>query len=98
MPKTWKDIVLEAKKEVTLLQPSEVKTKLEQATDLILIDVREKDEYDQGHLPKSFHVPRGVLEITVEKNLRDPQTELILYCAGGGRSAVAARALIRGVA
>jgi len=95
MAMTWKDIVAEAKKGIALLQPAEVKTRLDQPSEVILIDVREKEEFDQGHLPKSFHVARGVLEMTLEKNLRDTQREIILYCAGGGRSAVAAQALKR---
>lgn len=93
MPKSWKDLVLEAKKEIKLLQPGDVKAKLEQEEDFLLVDVREKEEYDFGHLPKSFHVPRGILEINVERSVKELGKEIILYCAGGGRSAVAALAL-----
>ncbi len=93
MPKTWKEMIMEAKREVKLVQPDEVKAKIDRGENIVIIDVREKDEWDNGHLPGAFHVPRGVLEMTVEKDLRDMGREIILHCAGGGRSALAARAL-----
>lgn len=93
MPTSWKEMVQEAKKEVTLLQPNTVKEKLTKKESVILIDVREKDEYDEGHLPDSYHIPRGILEMTMEKNLREKEREIILYCAGGGRSALAGAVL-----
>lgn len=65
-----------------------------------LIDVREADEYEAGHLPGARHYPRGFLEVRadLEHPKRDPwladrSRKLVLYCGGGHRSALAARAL-----
>ncbi len=91
--KTWKDLVDEAKQEVALLQINDVKEKLERGDEFILIDVREQEEAQQGRIEKSIFIPRGVLEMTVQQNFKDPLRPIVLYCAGGGRSAVAAQAL-----
>lgn len=90
---TWREMMIAAKKEITLLQAEDVKTKLDQAEDFILIDCRESDEFQIGRLPKAVLIPRGVLEMTAERNFRDQEKPIILYCAGGGRSAMAAQSL-----
>ena len=59
----------------------------------ILIDVREKDEWTEGFIPGARWIPRGFLELRVEDQIPQPSSEIILYCAGGTRSALAARAL-----
>ncbi len=58
-----------------------------------LIDVRERDEYEQGFLPHAQWIPRGFLELKVEDAVPERDREIILYCAGGTRSALAASAL-----
>jgi sulfur-carrier protein adenylyltransferase/sulfurtransferase len=58
-----------------------------------LIDVREKDEWLEGHLPGARWIPRGFLELRIEEQVPEKSSEVILYCAGGTRSALAARAL-----
>jgi len=60
----------------------------------ILIDVRERDEYEQGYVPRAEWVPRGFLEMKIEDIVPDRGQEVILYCAGGNRSALAARSLV----
>lgn len=59
----------------------------------LLIDVRERDEYEQGFIPGSLWVPRGFLEIKIEDAVPNHERELIVYCAGGVRSALAVKAL-----
>jgi rhodanese-related sulfurtransferase len=59
----------------------------------VLIDVRERDEYEQGFIPRAQWIPRGFLEIKIEDAVPDRDTEVILYCAGGTRSALAAQSL-----
>ena len=59
----------------------------------ILIDVREKDEWSEGFIPGARWIPRGFLELRVEDQIPEPSSEIILYCAGGNRSALAARSL-----
>jgi molybdopterin/thiamine biosynthesis adenylyltransferase/rhodanese-related sulfurtransferase len=59
----------------------------------ILIDVREKDEWTEGFIPGARWIPRGFLELRVEDQIPERSSEIILYCAGGTRSALAARSL-----
>lgn len=59
----------------------------------VLIDVREKDEYLEGYIPGAKWIPRGFLELRIEEQVPEKGSEVILYCAGGTRSALAARAL-----
>jgi molybdopterin/thiamine biosynthesis adenylyltransferase/rhodanese-related sulfurtransferase len=58
-----------------------------------LLDVREGEEWAQGHLPGAVHIPRGFLELKVEEALKDKTQPVLVYCAGGTRSALAARTL-----
>ena len=91
--KTWQDIVNEAKQEIGLLHVDEVKAKMDQQADFLLIDVREPEEYKKGRIPESALIPRGVIEMTIEDHVKDKSKLLILHCGGGGRSAVAAQSL-----
>src|SRR3954451_17072224 len=59
----------------------------------ILIDVREKDEWTEGFIPGAIWIPRGFLEMRIEDQIPQTSSEIILYCAGGNRSALAARSL-----
>jgi molybdopterin/thiamine biosynthesis adenylyltransferase/rhodanese-related sulfurtransferase len=59
----------------------------------VVLDVREPDEYDQGALPGAIHIPRGHLESQIEGKVVDKQTPVVVYCAGGVRSAFAAKTL-----
>ena len=59
----------------------------------VTLDVREPDEYEQGALPGAMHIPRGTLETSVEMRIPDHDTPLVVYCAGGTRSAFAAKTL-----
>lgn len=56
----------------------------------VLIDVREKDEWDQGHIPEAIHIGKGVIERDISKYISDKSQELVLYCGGGYRSALSA--------
>jgi molybdopterin/thiamine biosynthesis adenylyltransferase/rhodanese-related sulfurtransferase len=58
-----------------------------------VLDVREADEYEQGALPGAIHIPRGFLESQVESRIPDRDAPLVVYCAGGNRSAFAAKTL-----
>lgn len=91
--KTWKDMMAEAKKEIFLLEANEVKEKLEGAEPFVLIDCREAEEVQGGFIGTSVFIPRGVLEMTVERHFTDREKPIVVYCAGGGRSALAAQVL-----
>ena len=93
MPKTYKEIMSEARKLVPELSPAEVKQKLDRGEKPVLLDVREKEEYRDGHLEGALSLPRGFLEIRVEEAVPDRSTPIVAYCAGGTRSLIAARTL-----
>ena len=59
----------------------------------IFLDVREADEYEQGAIPGAIHLPRGFLEVQVEGRIPDRSAPIVVYCAGGTRSAFAAKSL-----
>jgi len=59
----------------------------------VLVDVRERDEYEQGYIPTAEWIPRGFLELKIEDLVPDREREVIIYCAGGTRSALGARSL-----
>ncbi len=70
-----------------------VKEQLDQNHSFFLIDVREDSEWSQGHLPKAIHLSKGIIERDIEKTIPDVNAEIVLYCGGGFRSALAAENL-----
>ncbi len=93
MAKTFKQLMDEARKDVPEWTADQVEKALSNGDSHKLIDVREKDEYREGHLPGAISVPRGFLDMQVEEVVPDKSTQLILYCAGGTRSLLAGRTL-----
>ena len=66
---------------------------LRKAPGAIVLDIREPDEYEQGAIPDAMHIPRGILETNIEMRVPDHDTPLVVICAGGTRSAFAAKTL-----
>ncbi len=93
MPKTYSDLLSEVKSQVRTVSLDEMKRRLEAREDYVFVDVREKDEVRQGFLPGAISIPRGFLEMQAEQKLPDKNAKIVLYCAGGTRSAFAARTL-----
>lgn len=93
MAKTIKQLMDEARTVVPEWSAEQVETALANGGGHKLIDVREKDEFRDGHLPGALSVPRGFLDMRVEEVVPDKSTPLILYCAGGNRSLLAGRTL-----
>lgn len=83
-------LVNDALKRVSEISADEVAEKLKQNRDFVLIDTRETHEYDRGHLPKALHLSKGVIERDIEDHVQDKEKEIVLYCGGGYRSALAA--------
>ena len=71
----------------------EVKNKIEQSQDFILVDVREDREWVKGNIPSSIHIGKGVIERDVANLIPNQETEIVLYCQGGYRSALAGESL-----
>lgn len=92
MRKTHKDLLAEARSAVPEVTPEQVRDRLD-AGGVTLIDVRDDDEWRQGHVHGARHVSRGMLEFQIGDVAPDPASELILYCAAGSRSLLAARSL-----
>jgi len=84
------NLVNDAKTRVKETNVPEVKARLDKGEKLNLVDVREDNEWTKGHLPGAIHLSKGIIERDVEKTFPDRDTELILYCGGGFRSALAA--------
>ncbi len=83
-------IVDDAKSRITETTITDVEAKLERGEEFYLIDVREESEYAASHLPKALHMSKGVIERDIEKVIPNIKAQIILYCGGGFRSALAA--------
>ncbi len=93
MAKTFKELMDEARRVVPELSVQEAKELLDKDGKHVLLDVREKEEYREGHLERALSLPRGFLEIKVESVIPDKTTPILAYCAGGTRSLLAAKML-----
>src|SRR5438477_10170791 len=89
----FKELLNEAKKQIKEVSVQEVRDKLNPDNGFTLVDVREGDEWEQGHLDKALFLPRGFLEVKADKTLTDRNQPIVVYCAGGTRSALAAKTL-----
>lgn len=85
-------MLADAKAAVREIDPAQAEQELS-ADKAVVLDVREPDEYEQGALPGAVHIPRGTLETSVEGRIPDKSSHLVVYCAGGTRSAFAAKTL-----
>lgn len=81
-------LVAEAKKNVTEISVAEARARLAADKSVVLIDVREDHEWNVGHAVEAVHLGKGILERDLEKLYADLQTEIIMYCGGGFRSAL----------
>jgi rhodanese-related sulfurtransferase len=89
-PPRFLKIVDDAKTRVKETNVDTVKARLDRGEKVMLVDVREDNEYAKDHLPTAIHMGRGVIERDIEAKVPDLATELVLYCGGGFRSALAA--------
>jgi len=87
---SFREMLNQVKHDIVEIEPGAADDVFDQA---LFLDVREADEYDQGALPGALHLPRGLLELQVEGRVPDKDRKIIVYCAGGTRSALAAHAL-----
>ncbi|HEX4488132.1 MAG TPA: rhodanese-like domain-containing protein [Terriglobales bacterium] len=89
-PPKFLAIVDDAKKRIRETTIDDIKQRLDRGDKFTLVDVREESEYAADHLPGAIHLGKGVIERDIEKTVPDTTTELVLYCGGGFRSALAA--------
>ena len=89
-PPRFLKIVDDAKKRVKETTVDKVKSRLDKGERFVIIDVREESEFAKDHLPGAIHLGKGVIERDIEARVPELDTELVLYCGGGFRSALAA--------
>ncbi|HTQ24465.1 MAG TPA: molybdopterin-synthase adenylyltransferase MoeB [Candidatus Binataceae bacterium] len=92
MAKTSKNILDEARSQIKSVDIDEARRMLEKPG-TVLLDVRESDEWRQGHIPQAVGIPRGFLELRVEEKVPDHKAPVIVQCASGTRSLLASRSL-----
>jgi len=86
-------LVNEAKKQVKETNVADVKRRMDGGEKFLLVDVREDNEWANGHVPGAVHMGRGVIERDIEARVPETSAKLILYCGGGFRSALVAENL-----
>ena len=86
-------LVEQALSKVPEVDVYQLKNRLEKGEQFTLIDVREDNEWNLGRIPTAIHLGKGIIERDIESTVEDRNTELILYCQGGFRSALAAESL-----
>ena len=83
-------IVEDAKHRIREVTLSDIKPRLDRGDRFYLVDVREESEWAAGHLPTAIHMGKGIIERDIEQRIPDTNAEIVLYCGGGYRSALAA--------
>jgi hypothetical protein len=86
-------LVENARHQVKHIESAQLADWLKAQHPVFIIDVREKEEFERGHLPGAVHLSKGLLERDIEKLIANPDTEIVVYCSGGFRSILAADAL-----
>ncbi|HEU5447996.1 MAG TPA: rhodanese-like domain-containing protein [Acidimicrobiia bacterium] len=90
--KSYQQIVDEALRIVPEVSPADLQSRLSGGEQIVVIDVREPEEFARGKIPGAYTIPRGVLEMQLDGRLPREST-VVLYCGAGGRSALAAKSL-----
>jgi rhodanese-related sulfurtransferase len=86
-------LVTEAKKRIRETDVATIWARVARGEKFNLIDIREDNEWERGHLPHATHLGKGIIERDIEKTIPDHNAEIVLYCGGGYRSALAADVL-----
>jgi rhodanese-related sulfurtransferase len=92
--KTAADLVNEAKEKICEISAAEAKEKIDSGAPLFVLDVREPDEFEKGHIPKAINIPRGLLEFKVASKIPNKDAHILAYCKSGGRSCLACSTLL----
>lgn len=91
----FKQLVDEAKREIKEISVADLKHMQRSGEGFTLLDVRERDEWERGTIPGAVTIPRGVIERDIDQVTTNKQQPIVIYCAGGARSAMAAANLKR---
>lgn len=90
---TLKELIEEARANVGEIDPGDVKSRMDRGERVVLLDVRDPDEFRQGHIPGAINISRGFLEFRAETVLKDKAQPVLVYCLSGQRSLLAGRAM-----
>jgi rhodanese-related sulfurtransferase len=91
-PNRFQKLVAAAKQNITEISAADARKQAE-AGEAVLVDVREADDWREGHADGAKHLSRGVIEMEIEDAVPDPKKPIICYCGGGSRSALVAESL-----
>jgi len=91
--KSYQDLVAEAKTRIEEVTPEQLKAELDAGGEVLIVDVRDRDDFEARHIPGAVPVPRGVLEVRLPKEIPDREESIVVYCGGGGRGALSADTL-----
>jgi adenylyltransferase/sulfurtransferase len=91
--RSYRELLTQVKSEIDEIDARGASELLADSEPPVLVDVRERDEWDEGHLPGAVHIARGNLESRIEQAVPDRSREVVVYCAAGNRSAFAAKTL-----
>jgi molybdopterin/thiamine biosynthesis adenylyltransferase/rhodanese-related sulfurtransferase len=89
---TYRELLQQTRSEISEIDATQARDRIESG-EPVVVDVREQDEWDEGHIAGAVHVPRGHLESRIERLAPDTGRPLIVYCSAGNRSAFAAKTL-----
>jgi molybdopterin/thiamine biosynthesis adenylyltransferase/rhodanese-related sulfurtransferase len=89
---TYRELLQQTRSEISEIDATQARDRIASG-EPVVVDVREQDEWDEGHIAGAVHVPRGHLESRIERLAPDPSRPLIVYCSAGNRSAFAAKTL-----
>jgi sulfur-carrier protein adenylyltransferase/sulfurtransferase len=89
---SYRELLQQVREEITEVDAARTR-ELMDAGDFLLVDIREQDEWDEGHIPGAVHIPRGNLESRIERAAPDQSQTVVLYCAVGNRSVFGTRTL-----
>jgi sulfur-carrier protein adenylyltransferase/sulfurtransferase len=90
---SYRELLAQVRAEIEEVDAAQARGQLESAEPPLLLDIREDDEWNEGQIPGAVHIPRGNLESRVENAAPDRSRPIVVYCAGGSRSAFAAKTL-----
>jgi sulfur-carrier protein adenylyltransferase/sulfurtransferase len=89
---TYRELLKQVRSEISEIDATHARDRIESG-EPVVVDIREQDEWDEGHIPGAVHVPRGHLESRIERLAPDPGRPVVVYCSAGNRSAFAAKTL-----
>src|SRR6266487_713635 len=88
----YRELLQQVRREISEVDAGRARELIESG-EPVVVDVREQEEWDEGHIPGAVHIPRGHLESRIERAASDPEHPIVIYCSAGNRSAFAARTL-----